>query len=55
MVKYGKPFRKNGNGGKFRKGTLIKYKYNSRGRKVGAVKHTSKRKGGNYRRRYRRY
>jgi hypothetical protein len=36
--KYGKPFRKTGSGGKFRKGTLIAYKYNSRGKRVGAVK-----------------
>lgn len=52
MVRYGKAFRKKGHGGKFRKGTWIKYKYNSRGKKVGAVK--SYKKGGNYRR-YRRY
>ena len=38
MARYGKPFRKKGNRGKHRKGTLIKYKY-VRGRKVGAVKH----------------
>jgi hypothetical protein len=38
MARYGKPFRKKGKGGKFRKGTLVRYKY-VRGRKVGAVKH----------------
>lgn len=39
MARYGKPFRKKGNKGKHRKGTLIKYKYVN-GRKVGAVKHS---------------
>jgi hypothetical protein len=34
---YGKPFRKNSNGGKFRKGTMIRYKYVN-GRRVGAEK-----------------
>lgn len=37
-TKYGKPFRKKTNGGKHRKGTLIKYKYQN-GRRVGAVPH----------------
>lgn len=36
-IKYGKAFKKKGKGGKFRKGTLIRYKYVN-GRKVGAVK-----------------
>ncbi len=36
-TKYGKSFRKKGSGGKFRKGTMIRYKYVN-GRKVGAVK-----------------
>jgi len=36
-VTYGKAFRKKTSGGKFRKGTLIKYKYQG-GRRVGAVK-----------------
>ena len=57
MARYGKPFRKKSNKGKHRKGTWIRYKYEN-GRRVGAVKsrysHSSKR-GGNYRRRYRRY
>ena len=39
MARYGKPFRKKGNKGKFRKGTLIRYKYGRNGRKIGAVKH----------------
>lgn len=34
---FGKAFKKKGNGGKFRKGTLIRYKYVN-GRKVGAVR-----------------
>jgi hypothetical protein len=34
---YGKSFRKKTSGGKHRKGTLIKYKYQN-GRRVGAVK-----------------
>ncbi len=51
MARYGKPFRKKSNKGKHRRGTWIRYKYEN-GRRVGAVK--SKR-GGNYRRRYRRY
>lgn len=37
MAKYGKAFRKKNSKGKFRKGTLIKYKYEN-GRRVGAVK-----------------
>lgn len=39
MVKtrYGKSFRKKNSRGKFRKGTMIRYKYVN-GRKVGAVK-----------------
>lgn len=41
-VTYGKPFRKNSNRGKHGKGTLIKYKYQN-GRRVGAVKHNSRR------------
>ncbi len=35
-VTYGKPFRKKGSGGKFRKGSYIKYKYQN-GRRVGSV------------------
>jgi hypothetical protein len=34
---YGKPFRKKSSKGKFRKGTLIRYKYVN-GRRVGSVK-----------------
>jgi len=34
---YGKPFFKKSNGGKFRKGTKIQYKYVN-GRRVGSVK-----------------
>ncbi len=34
---YGKPFRKKSKGGKFKKGTLIRYKYVN-GRRVGAEK-----------------
>jgi len=45
MSKYGKPFRKKTNGGKFRKGTLIKYQYKN-GRRVGAVKHSGGRSYG---------
>lgn len=41
-TKFGKPFRKTTSGGKFKKGTWIKYKYNSKGRRVGAVKSTKK-------------
>lgn len=47
LAKYGKPFRKKSNYGKFRKGSLIRYKY-EKGRRVGTVKAKS---GGNYRRR----
>jgi hypothetical protein len=36
-VTYGKAFRKKGSRGKFRKGTLVKYKYEN-GRRVGTVK-----------------
>jgi len=36
-VTYGKAFKKKTTSGKFRKGTLIKYKYQN-GRRVGAVK-----------------
>ncbi len=36
-ARYGKSFRKKSSKGKFRKGTLIRYKYVN-GRKVGAVK-----------------
>lgn len=36
-TRYGKSFKKKGTKGKFRKGTLIRYKYVN-GRKVGAVK-----------------
>lgn len=39
---YGEPFKKKSNGGKFRKGTWIRYKYVN-GRKVGAVKSRSRR------------
>lgn len=42
MAKYGKSFRKKTNRGKFRKGTLIKYKYEN-GRRVGAVKASKRR------------
>ena len=42
-TKLGKAFRKKSSGGKFRKGTMIQYKYVN-GRRVGAVKaKTSKR------------
>jgi hypothetical protein len=34
---YGKPFRKKSSKGKFKKGTMIRYKYVN-GRRVGAVK-----------------
>lgn len=34
---YGKPFRKKSSRGKFKKGTMIRYKYVN-GRRVGAVK-----------------
>ena len=51
MAKYGKAFRKKTSRGKFRKGTLIKYKY-VRGRKVGAVAARAKKKFRSYRRRY---
>lgn len=52
MAKYGKAFRKKSNRGKYRKGTLIKYKY-VRGRKVGAVKvRSNNRRRRSYRRRY---
>ena len=34
---YGKPFRKKSKGGKFKKGTMIRYKYVN-GRRVGAEK-----------------
>lgn len=34
---YGKTFKKKGSRGKFRKGTLVKYKYEN-GRRVGTVK-----------------
>ena len=33
---YGKAFRKKGSGGKFKKGTWVKYKYQN-GRRVGTV------------------
>lgn len=36
-TRYGKAFRKSSSKGKFRKGTLIRYKYVN-GRRVGAVK-----------------
>ena len=36
-VTYGKAFKKKGSRGKFRKGTLVKYKYEN-GRRVGTVK-----------------
>ena len=36
-ITYGKAFKKKTTSGKFRKGTLIKYKYQN-GRRVGAVK-----------------
>lgn len=38
---YGKPFKKSRSGGKFRKGTWIRYKYVN-GRRVGAVKTKSR-------------
>lgn len=64
MAKYGKAFRKKSSKGNFRKGTWIRYKYEN-GRRVATVlasqykkssrsQYSSKR-GGNYRRRYRRY
>lgn len=34
---YGKSFKKKSSGGKFKKGTLVKYKYQN-GRRVGTVK-----------------
>tara|TARA_B100001093_G_scaffold30382_1_gene26347 strand:+ start:1834 stop:1986 length:153 start_codon:yes stop_codon:yes gene_type:complete len=34
---FGKAFKKKGSSGKFRKGTLVKYKYQN-GRRVGTVK-----------------
>jgi len=34
---YGKAFKKKGSSGKFRKGTLVQYKYQN-GRRVGTVK-----------------
>ena len=37
-VTFGKPFKKKTTSGKFKKGTWIKYKYNSKGRRIGAVK-----------------
>ena len=40
MSKYGKPFKKTTSGGKYRKGTWIKYRYVN-GRRVGAVKASS--------------
>ena len=36
-VTYGKAFKKKGSSGKFRKGSLVKYKYQN-GRRVGTVK-----------------
>jgi len=36
-VKYGKAFKKKGTRGKFKKGTLVQYKYEN-GRRVGTVK-----------------
>ena len=42
-TKYGKAFKKKTSGGKFRKGTLIRYKYVN-GRRVGAVKAPGKSK-----------
>jgi len=42
-VTYGKAFRKKGSRGKHSKGTLIKYKYQN-GRRVGAVKHSSRKR-----------
>jgi hypothetical protein len=42
-ITYGKAFKKQSKGGKFKKGTWIKYKYNSQGRRVGAVKSKSRR------------
>jgi len=39
---FGKAFRKKTSSGKFKKGTLIKYKYQN-GRRVGAVKATTRR------------
>lgn len=38
---YGAPFRKKSSTGKFRKGTLVKYKYEN-GRRVGCVKANSR-------------
>ncbi len=57
MVRYGKPFRKKTAGGKHRKGTMIKYKYSNRGKKIGAVKHGRSNYSGRrkYGRTYRRY
>jgi len=49
-TKYGKSFKKKSSSGKFRKGTLIRYKYVG-GKKVGAVKAPSKRRSS--KRRYR--
>lgn len=40
-IRYGKAFRKKSSRGKFRKGTLIRYKYQN-GRRVGAVKSRKK-------------
>lgn len=40
-TKYGKAFRKKTSKGKFKKGTLIRYKYVN-GRRVGAVKSRKK-------------
>jgi hypothetical protein len=36
-ITYGKAFKKKGSRGNFRKGTLVKYKYEN-GRRVGTVK-----------------
>ena len=36
-ITYGKAFKKKGSSGKFRKGTLVQYKYVN-GRRVGTVK-----------------
>lgn len=36
-VTYGEPFRKKGSRGKFKKGTMIRYKYVN-GKRTGAVK-----------------
>ncbi len=58
MATYGKAFRKKSSKGNFRKGTWIRYKYVN-GRRVATVLASqykkSSRRGGNYRRRYRRY